>query len=291
MPKKDAFLANHPAVLVWQGGRVQIESIAIYPVKGCHRVEVGEAVVEPWGLAADRRWLVVDARTGVAVTLRDTARLTQIFPAPLGDGLVLRMAGRSDLTVPAPIDAPLVDVTVWSFTGPAMLAGQEADEWLCTGLERDVRLVWMDDPTRRAVKPAYSRASDRVNFADGFPVSLANSASLTALNDLILEADPTQAPVPVTRFRSNIVMAGAPAWVEDEWTGGRIRIGDVDFRVAKPSDRCVVTTIDAETGEKGREPLRTLGRHRNVDQELLFATLLIPDTFGTIAVGDPVTVL
>jgi MOSC domain-containing protein len=270
---------------------MHVSALAIYPVKGCHRVEVAEAEVQPWGLAADRRWLVVDARTGVAITMRDTTRLTHIFPEVQGDDLVLRMVGFGDLKVPAPAGAPLIDVKVGSSTIAAMTTGAAVDEWLSSALELPVRLVWLDDPTRRSVKPAYSQPTDRVSFADGFPVSLANTASLAALNDLILESDPMQAPVPITRFRSNIVVSGGPAWVEDEWTGRRIRIGEVVFRVAKPNDRCVVTTIDMETGEKFREPLRTLGRFRNVDQELLFATLLIPDTPGTIAIGAPVAVL
>jgi len=270
---------------------MRVETIAIYPVKGCRRVEVDEAVVQPWGLAADRRWVVVDARTDVAITLRDTTRLTQVRPVPAGDGLVLRTPTQPDLAVAAPVDGPLRPVRVASFTGPAREADAAAHEWLSQALARDVRLVWLDDPTRRPVDPRYSRPTDRVNYADGFPVSLANAASLAALNDLVLEADPGHEPVPMTRFRANVVMSGAPAWIEDQWIGRRLRIGDAVLRAVKPNDRCVVTTIDAETGEKGLEPLRTLGRHRNVDQELLFATYLIPDTPGTIAVGDPITVL
>jgi Uncharacterized Fe-S protein len=270
---------------------MRVETIAIYPVKGCRRVEVEEAVVQPWGLAADRRWVVVDAGTDRAITLRDTTRLTQILPVSDGDGLVLRAPGRPDLAVAAPVDGPLRPITVASFTGPARVADAAAHEWLSEALARDVRLVWLDDPTRRPVDARYSRPDDRVAYADGFPVSLANAASLAALNDLILAADPAQEPVPMTRFRANSVLSGAPAWAEDEWIGRRLRIGDAVFRAVKPNDRCVVTTIDAETGEKGPEPLRTLGRHRNVDQELLFATYLIPDTPGRIAVGDPITVL
>jgi hypothetical protein len=270
---------------------MHVETITIYPVKGCRRIEVDEALVQPWGLAADRRWVVVDARTDVAITLRDTTRLTQILPVPAGDGLVLRTPTQPDLAVAAPVDGPLRPVRVSSFTGPARVADAAAHEWLSQALARDVRLVWLDDPTRRPVDARYSRPTDRVNYADGFPVSLANAASLAALNDLILASDPLQEPVPMTRFRANVVMAGAPAWIEDEWIGHRLRIGDAVFRAVKPNDRCVVTTIDAETGEKGHEPLRTLGRHRNVDQELLFATYLIPDTPGTIAVGDSIAVL
>jgi uncharacterized protein YcbX len=268
---------------------VHVASIAIYPVKGCHRVEVGHAVVEPWGLAGDRRWLIVDTRTGMAVTQRDTTTLARILPAVVGDSLLLRMHGRRELMVPVPAGGAMVDVTVWSYTGLAMLAGHDADAWLSAALDRAVRLVWFDDPNGRPVDPDYAQAADRVSFADGYPVSLGNDASLAALNDLIVAAE--QAPVPITRFRPNIVVAGAAPWAEDAWTGGRIRVGAAVFRVAKPNDRCVVTTVDQETGEKGREPLRTLGRYRNVNQELLFGTYVIPDLLGTIAVGDPVSVL
>jgi uncharacterized protein YcbX len=95
----------------------------------------------------------------------------------------------------------------------------------------------------------------------------------------------------MTRFRPNAVVAGAPAWAEDGWTGRRLRIGEVEFRMPKPCDRCVLTTNDQETGERGREPLRTLGRMRNINQELLFGMNLIPDNTGTLRVGDPVELI
>jgi uncharacterized protein YcbX len=266
---------------------VQVEAIALYPVKGCRAVSVVRAVVEPWGLAGDRRWLIVDAQSGVAMTQRDTALLTQLAATPTDDGLVLRMPGRPDLSVACPVDAPLVDVTVWDFTGPAMLA-DAATAWLAKALEREVRLVWLDDPTRRRVEPD---RPDTVSFADGFPISLANTASMADLNDRMLEDGVIPTPLPVNRFRANIVISGAPAWVEDSWTGGRIRVGETVFRVPGPIGRCLVTTIDQETGEKGHEPLRALGQHRRRDSSLIFAVNLVPDTLGTIAVGDPVTPL
>jgi uncharacterized protein YcbX len=177
---------------------------------------------------------------------------------------------------------------VWRFTGPATLAGPAADDWLSEALRSKVRLVWLDDPTRRPVNPDYAQPGDTVSFADGYPLLLANTASLAALNDLIAESDSMASPLPMERFRPNVVISGAQAWVEDEWTGGRIRIGDVNFRVPKPCGRCIVTTTDQETGERGHEPLRTLSRHRHVKNGLLFATNLIPDAPGTIAIGDPV---
>jgi len=182
-------------------------------------------------------------------------------------------------------------VSVWRFTGPAAAAGTAADDWLTAALGAKVRLVWLDDPTRRPVEPGYGQPTDRVSFADGYPLLLANSASLAALNDLIAESGSDEGPLPMTRFRPNVVIKDAPAWIEDTWLGERIRIGEITFRVPKPCDRCVVTATDQETGERGREPLRTLARHRNIEQGLRFLVNLIPDSTGTIAVGDAVTPL
>jgi uncharacterized protein YcbX len=156
-------------------------------------------------------------------------------------------------------------------------------------LDRPVELVWLDDPTRRRVNPDYGRPGDVVSFADGYPLLLANTASLAMLNDWLAEAGSSEGPLPMTRFRPNLVIEGAAAWAEDDWIGGRLRVGSLEFRVPKPCDRCVVTTTDQETGLRGKEPLRTLGRHRNFDQGLMFAVNLIPDSVGTIAVGDSVS--
>jgi uncharacterized protein YcbX len=125
-------------------------------------------------------------------------------------------------------------------------------------------------------------------FQDDFPVSVANLASLAALNDLIAESGSEEGPVPITRFRPNIVLAGSEPWAEDAWTGGRLCIGEATFHVPEGSGRCLVTTTDQETGVRGHEPLRTLGRHRNVNQRILFATLLVPEGPAPVRVGDPV---
>ena len=264
-----------------------VSAIHLYPVKGCYRTTVEQATVEPWGLAGDRRWLIVRPDTGVALTQRDLPALTQIRPV-LGEGGLLLAPS---VPVPAPTDGELVPVTVWSSVVVARLASRQACAYLTAVLGRPVWLVWLDDPTRRAVDPSYAQPGDRVSFADGYPLLLANTASLDALNDWIAESGSLEGPLPMTRFRPNVVISGAPAWAEDAWTGGRVRIGGVSFRVPKACGRCVVTTTDQETGDRGREPLRTLARHRNRDQSLLFATNLIPDGVGSIAVGDPVVAL
>lgn len=267
-----------------------VESLHTYPVKGGHRLDHDAARVQPWGLAGDRRWMLIDA-DGVGVTQREVTTLATVHPAHAVGALTLRAAGRPDLTVPEPVDGEPVQVRVFSHrpTGPARRAGGSADAWLSAALGRPVGLVWLAEPAPLPPDRELRRDDDRVSFADAYPVLLANTASLVALNDWLAESD--DPPVPMTRFRPNVVVGGAAPWAEDDWAGRRLRLGDVSFRAAEPCDRCVVTTIDQETGDKGRQPLFALGRHRRRPQGLLFGLLLIPDGGGDLRVGDPVQLL
>jgi len=260
---------------------IKLTDLWRYPVKSCRGERLREAAVEPWGLAGDRRWMIVDA-DGVPVTAREYPPLVLVTPTLTSDGIRLASPGLPDLTVPVPA-ARLVPVNVWGSELDAAAAGNEP-----------VRLVYLDDPTRRPTDPDYSRAEDRVSFADNYPVLLTTTESLAAINELIA-AGPhaAEAPIPMMRFRPSVVVTGAPAaWAEDGWR--RVRIGDVTFRVSRPDDRCVFTTIDPETAVKGREPLVTLARHRRWDGKVWFGIYLIPDerrTGDVIRVGDPVEVL
>jgi uncharacterized protein YcbX len=184
-----------------------------------------------------------------------------------------------------------VAAQVWRDVVTSSLVGEAADAWFSEALDRKLRLVYLDDPTRRRIDPRYGRPDDRVSFADGYPLLLTNTASLNVLNDWILEGGSDEAPLPMTRFRPNVVVAGAPPWAEDGWVGRRVRIGAVTFRMPKLCARCVVPTTDQETAERGREPLRTLARYRNVDNRLLFGMNLIPDGTGEIRIGDEVTIV
>jgi uncharacterized protein YcbX len=260
--------------------------LATYPIKSCYRVEADSVEVERWGLAGDRRWLVVDGDAKL-VTQRDTPALGRILPEPRQGGLLLRAPGAPDLWVPFPDGVP-TQVRHFFITVAATPAGEAADRWISGVIGRQVRLVWLDDPTRRPGEPGYSEPGDFVSFADGFPLLLTNAASLDAVNDWLVEGG--DEPVGMTRFRPNAVVSGAPAWAEDGWVGRRIVIGDVTFRVPMACSRCVLTTIDPETGEKGRQPLQILGRHRRFPEGLLFGVNLIPDHDGKIAVGDEVIV-
>lgn len=271
---------------------IQVTDIWRYPVKSCRGERLDAAAVEPWGLAGDRRWMVVDS-AGDQVTARDYPDLVLVTPLPHGDSIRLTGPGLPELTVPVPPGETLVPVSVWGHELAAAPAGDEASEWLGKIIGEPVRLVYLDDPTRRATNQAYSQPGDRVSFADGFPLLLTAAGSLAALNDWILEGRyAAEGPVPMRRFRPSVVVTGAPAWAEDGWR--RLRIGEVTFRVAKRCDRCVFTTIDPDTAVKGREPLSTLTRRRRWDGKVWFGVNLIPDSppsGAAITVGAPVTIL
>jgi uncharacterized protein YcbX len=269
---------------------MRIAELHTYPVKGCHRLDHEESLVEPWGLAADRRWMIVDA-DGVGITQRDTPLLTRLRVRPRPGGLRLSAPGLPDLDLDEPADGPKIAVRVFS-NKPEVPARVAESEWSSAFLGRDVRLTWQADPTGRTIAE-FAQPGDRVSFADGYPVLLANTASLDAVNDWLAESG--DEPVPMHRFRPNLVIAGAPAWAEDGWLGGRLRIGELTFRVARHCARCRVTTIDQETGETGRQPLHVLGKHRRIDGGLMFAVNLIPDLAAgdtsVLRVGDAVTPL
>jgi uncharacterized protein len=258
---------------------MRITGLFSYPIKGCRGLDHDAAVIEPWGLLGDRRWMIVDDE-GVGITQREVSAMARLRAVPRPGGLVLQ-----DLQVAEPVDGPKETVRVFSSKPPvtARLA-PSATALLTAFLGRPARLVWMADPTGRPVQDN-ALPSDRVSLADGFPVLLASAESLSAL------------PVtePIGRFRPNVTVEGGNAWVEDSWIGGRVRLGEVVFRVAQRCNRCVVVNVDQETGERTKEPLRTLGRVRRIDRKLPFGVYMIPELApgqtGILRHGDEVVFL
>ncbi|WP_323792868.1 MOSC domain-containing protein [Nocardioides sp.] len=273
-----------------------LSALRRYPIKSCRGEALDDAVVEPWGLAGDRRWMIVDD-TGTALTARTVNAMLLLRPEVTETGLRLHTPGDHgrpsapmDVVVPDP--AVQVPVRVGASFITAVPTGPEVASWICQVLGTNARLVWLDDPQRRPTDQRYSEADDRVSFADGFPLLLTSEGSLADLNEAVAGA----APLAMTRFRPNVVISGAEAWAEDDWR--RIRIGEATFRAVKACERCVMTTVDPETAERGREPLATLARTRRWDGKTWFGVNLIPDVTDPsgadaprIAVGDEVEVL
>ncbi|MHC0433765.1 MOSC domain-containing protein [Streptomyces sp. O3] len=268
-----------------------LHAIHVYPLKSVAGYAPSDAAVQPWGLAGDRRWMLVDA-AGRFVTQRARPSLALVAAEPRpGGGIRLSAPGREPLTVSVPDPARTMPVEVWQDKIDAVLADAAAHEWISAYLGADTRVVHLDDPaTRRPVDADFARAGETVSFADGFPLLLTALSSLDALNSLIAQgAHPDEGPLPMDRFRPNVVVDGTPPWAENDFR--RIAIGEVVFRAVKPCGRCVVTTTDQRTAARGKEPLRTLARHRRIGNQVVFGQNLIPEETGTLRLGDPVRII
>jgi uncharacterized protein YcbX len=261
---------------------IAIAGLFFYPVKSCRGIAAARAEVEHRGLRHDRRWMIVDHQSKF-VTQRTDPRLALVDVAIEPDVLVLSAPERPALRVPRGAgEGARRRVRIWRDDVDAVDCGEPAATWTSDWLGRPTSLVFLPDDVERAVNPAYAKAGSLVGFADGYPILLASVASLEDVNARLQE------PVPMNRFRPNIVVAGSDAWAEDTWR--RIRIGRVALHVAKPCDRCTIPTIDQRTAERGTEPLETLATFRKKDQKVLFGQNCVPEELGEIAVGDTVTI-
>ncbi len=168
---------------------------------------------------------------------------------------------------------------MWDSSGHA-LRHPEGSRWFSEFLGDEVSLLYMPDEERRAVTPKRARPSDIVSFADAYPLLLVSEASLSDLNRRL------STPLDMRRFRPNLVVSGCEPYAEDAIS--TLRIGSVSFRAVKRCERCVVTTVDPDTAERGHEPLRTLARYRSAEGKVWFGMNLIHDDAGVLHSGDVV---
>jgi uncharacterized protein YcbX/ferredoxin-NADP reductase len=259
-------------------------SLHLYPVKSGAAIDVMAARVEPEGLAGDRRMMVTDA-SGECLTARRLPGLLTIRCMFDGDEVILRAPGMPPMVFARSVMSEAGhDARIWGNDVVVLDAGEAVAGWLSAFLGHPCRLAVKGAATRRELE--IGAGGGTVSFADTAPLLLIGEQSLVALNDYIAR------PVPMTRFRPNIVVAGSESFDEDGW--GVIRIGAVEFELAGPCDRCVITTFDPGTGaaDEAREPLATLvRRRRGEDGKPYFGQFLIPRGAGRIFAGDRVEVL
>ena len=261
---------------------IRVSAQHVYPVKSAAGLSVERWPVDSFGLAEDRRFMVVDAQ-GAFMTQRKTPHMALLSVEHLGGQLRLSYPGHPDITVSAPAPGPSHPVVIWGETVPGVSVGAESAQWLSGALGAPCQLVHMTEDTKRPVDPDYAARPAKVSFADGFPFLLISEASLQDLNARL------DAPVTMARFRPNIVVSGTAPFEEDTWR--EIRIGDVHFEIVKPCARCVMTTVEPSTGVGGQEPMRTLASYRNVDGAVLFGQNMIHRSEGTLRLDQPVEIL
>jgi uncharacterized protein YcbX len=260
-----------------------LSQLYVYPIKSCGGIPLEASEVDERGLRHDRRWMVVD-ENGWFISQRELPRMALIRVPIEPDRLVVDAPGMPPLELPLSYTSggKTVPARIWDDVVEASPVGDDADRWFSEFLGARCGLVYLPDASVRPVDPDYSSPGDQVSLADGFPFLLISEASLTDLNARL------EQPVPMNRFRPNVVVGGCGPFAEDGWS--LVRIGAITFRVVKPCARCTITTVDQGTAATGKEPLRTLARFRRTGTKVLFGQNLIHDQTGTLRTGEPVEV-
>lgn len=288
---------------------MRVTGLHLFPVKSLGGRAVPVADVEPWGFAGDRRWALVD-EAGDQVTAREVHAMLGLVAEQVDDETIrITASDGASILVDTPLGLPPVPVGI-SRQGHAAPADDDVSDWLSRRLGIPVRLVWQEDPRVRSISGARGgMPGESLSLADAGPVLLASSASMDQLNQWIrderdepdvADLDPDDlsdtaagsvtSDLDILRFRPNIVIDGEEPFAEDRWE--HVRVGEVTFRTTMVCDRCVMTTIDPATLAGGKEPIRTLARHRRWDRATWFGTRLVAEgQLGRLHVGDDVAPL
>jgi len=233
---------------------VRIASLHVYPVKSCRGIDLDTARVTRTGIEHDREWMITSP-AGRFLTQREEPRLALIETQLTADALVLTAPGLAALPVPYAYDGTPTEVVVWKDRCAAFDQGDAAAEWLTRLLGKPQRLVRFDP---RGVRPSGSSAGEATGYAqfsDGYAILVISTASLADLNSRLPQ------PLPMNRFRPNVVVEGLPAYGEDEV--GELATDDVRLQLVKACTRCTITTTNQLTGTvEGDEPLLTLRTYR-----------------------------
>lgn len=262
-----------------------IKDIFIYPIKSLGGIRVEEAYVEEKGLQYDRRWMLVTP-DGNFISQRKFPQLALLQVVLAQDALLVFDKRNRSKQIRIPFDSTTektIQVRVWDDSMDAELVGNEFDLWFSKMLGTEVLLVRMPEKTKRPVDRKYAKNGEIVSFADGMPYLIIGQSSLNDLNSKVSEK------ITMDRFRPNVVFSGGPAFFEDQMNF--IKIGDIGFSVIKPCARCVMITVDQKSGEKGKEPLKTLAAYRSKNNKVLFGQNMVAMSFGKIQVGDPLLLM
>jgi len=261
-----------------------VSEIYIYPIKSLGGIKLSEASLTDRGFEHDRRWMLIDENNRF-LSQRQVNGMCFLEVSLHEEGLLVINTNKSDFyyKIPfKPVDAETVTVTVWDDTCTAQLVSKEADAWFSGQLDMSVRLVYMPDDSIRRVDRSYAHNEEITSLSDGYPLLLIGQSSLDDLNSKLKE------PVPMNRFRPNIVFEGGLPFQEDDMK--EFSIAGVSFYGVKPCARCVMTTIDQVSGKKSKEPLKTLSTYRQRNNNIYFGQNLLFHGQGTIRVGDTIIV-
>lgn len=259
---------------------LRISEINVYPIKSLGGISVQSAKVLKKGLQGDRRMMLIDEEN-IFLTQRIHNHMA-LFKTSFGEqGFRVSFEGQH-LDIPLTAEGDPVRAKIWDDEVTVREVSQAHSAWFSKNLGANVRLVAFPEDNERPVDAKYRVADDHVSLADAYPLLLVGQSSLDDLNERL------KMPVPMNRFRPSVVFTGGDPFDEDHWA--RFEMGGVNFAGVKQCKRCVLITVDQETGTKGVEPLATLSTFRKRDNGVYFGQNVIPMSLGEIAVGNEIVV-
>lgn len=270
---------------------MKVHSLHIYPVKSTRVIDLTSAHVGPWGLDGDRRYMVTDP-AGKFITQRELQALAQVSAVENGGVLHLSKSGEDHALSVSFDPARRIDVEVWGSHVTAAVADDRVNGRLSDWLGQPVRLVHADETTHRQCSPDWAGEGVETGFADGYPVLITTTGSLRLLNEATMEEGADT--FGMDRFRPNIVVEDERPFADDFW--GAVEIAGIRFDLVKPCARCIMTTQDQLTGERGGpDPMPSMRKLRmSMDRRVpgvLFGWNAVPRSSGTVKVGDAVAVV
>lgn len=258
--------------------RLTLSEIWIYPIKSLGGVRLTSAKVMPKGLRYDRRWMLID-EAGVFITQRVHSTMA-FFKLFLSDDQFTIDYKDEQIHLPAnaAVSSIPIKATIWDDTVEVFEVLGEYSQWFSLRLGIDCRLVYFPEVNQRLVDAKYRIEDDQVSLADGYPFLIIGQSSLDDLNSRMAN------PLPMNRFRPNLVFTGGAPYEEDNWRN--FTIGKCRFAGVKLCSRCVLTTVNQETAKTGTEPLATLAAYRKTNNKIYFGQNLLALACYEIYEGD-----
>jgi uncharacterized protein len=264
---------------------LKVSELYIYPVKSLGGIVKQRVEITDTGFKHDRRWMLVD-ENNLFLSQRTHPKMAMLQTAETKKGIKVFHKQNPEEAIVIPSDNgndKKINVVIFEDTCEAIEVGKEQNEWFSEMLETNCKLVFMPDDTERPVDKRYATNDEITSFTDGYPILMIGQSSLDNLNEKLVES------LPMDRFRPNIVFAGGHAHIEDEMAA--FEINKINFRGVKPCSRCVMTTINQQTAEKGKEPLTTLAGYRLKNNKVYFGQNILHKQKGSVSVGDEITII
>ncbi len=260
-----------------------VSELFIYPIKSMGGIALSAATVTDRGFQYDRRWMLVDGQHNF-ISQRSFPQMALLQVSVTATGLqVQNKINGTAINIPfVPASTATAMVQIWDDTCPAQFVSKGADEWFSQMLSMPCRLVFMPDNSRRKVEEDYARNNEITSLSDGYPFLVIGQSSLEDLNSRLAE------PLPINRFRPNIVFTGGQAFLEDQLK--HFTINGIQFYGVKPSSRCQVTTINQNNATIAKEPLKTLALFRRKNNKIFFGQNLLHQGAGIVQVGDEIVI-